>query len=61
MSSNIVQGVEKSWAETPPANPPLRHAIGEVVESQTWLDWIANPLQKWLLTFLASRGNLTAS
>ncbi len=32
MSSDVVQGVEKSWAETPPMNPPLRHAIGKVVE-----------------------------
>ena len=56
MSSEIVQGVEKSWAETPPANPPLRHAIGEVVESQTWLDRLANPLQQWLLTLFGQPG-----
>mgnify|MGYP001160721207 CR=1 FL=1 len=56
MSSDIVQGVEKSWTETPPANPTLRHAIGEVVESQTWLDSLANPIQKWLLTFFGQPG-----
>ena len=56
MSSEIAPGVEKSWAETPPANPPLRHAIGEVVESQTWLDRLANPLQQWLLTLFGQPG-----
>lgn len=38
MPLDIIQGEQRSWAETPPMNPPLRHAIGEVVERQTWLD-----------------------
>ncbi len=41
MSSDVMQGNERSWAETPPMNPPLRHAIGELVERQTWLDQLA--------------------
>ena len=56
MSSDVVQGVNRSWAETPPVNPPLRHAIGEVVERQTWLDKLANPVQNWLLAFFGQPG-----
>jgi nitrite reductase/ring-hydroxylating ferredoxin subunit/uncharacterized membrane protein len=56
MSSDVAQGLEKSWTETPPANPPIRHAIAEVVESQTWLDKLANPIQQWLLTFFGQPG-----
>jgi hypothetical protein len=55
MSSDVVQGVNRSWAETPPTNPPLRHAIGEVVERQTWLDKLANPVQNWLLAFFGPK------
>jgi len=56
MSSDVVQGVNRSWAETPPVNPALRHAIGEVVERQTWLDKLANPVQNWLLAFFGQPG-----
>ncbi|TMD64844.1 MAG: Rieske 2Fe-2S domain-containing protein [Chloroflexi bacterium] len=56
MSSDVVQGVNRGWAETPPVNPPLRHAIGEVVERQTWLDKLANPVQNWLLAFFGQPG-----
>jgi len=52
-----VESVEqKSWAETPPKNPPIRHVIGELVENQTWLDQLANPLQQWLLRFFGQPG-----
>src|SRR5258708_7650220 len=56
MSSDVVQGVERSWAETSPMNPRLRHAIGEVVERQTWLDKLANPVQNWLLALFGQPG-----
>ncbi len=56
MSSDVMQANQRSWAETPPMNPPLRHAIGEVVEQQTWLDQLANPIQKWVLTFFGQPG-----
>ena len=56
MSSDVMQANQRSWAETPPMNPPLRHAIGEVVERQTWLDQLANPIQNWLLTFFGQPG-----
>jgi nitrite reductase/ring-hydroxylating ferredoxin subunit/uncharacterized membrane protein len=52
-----VQSVEqKSWAETPPNYPPIRHVIGELVENQTWLDKLANPIQQWLLRFFGQPG-----
>jgi len=37
-------------------NPPLRYAIGEVVERQTWLDKLANPVQNWLLALFGQPG-----
>jgi len=49
MTTEVTQGEQKSWAETPPMNPPLRYAIARVVESQTWLDKLGGPLQNWLL------------
>src|SRR5229473_6980236 len=58
MSSDVtaVTTQQKSWAETPPLNPPLRHLIGEVVENQTWLDKLAAPIQNWLLKFFGQPG-----
>jgi len=56
MTSEVTQAGQKSWAETPPANPPLRHAIGEFVENQTWLDKLAEPVQNWLLAFFGQPG-----
>ncbi len=56
MSSEVAPGETKSWTETPPSNPPLRHAISNVVENQTWLDSLANPIQSWLLQFFGQPG-----
>src|SRR5712691_8708589 len=56
MSSEVMQGEQRSWAETPPMTPPLRHAIGELVERQTWLDKLAAPIQDWLLKFFGQPG-----
>lgn len=56
MSFEVVTGEIKSWAETPPANPAMRHAVGEFVESQSWLDKVANPVQRWLLQFFGQPG-----
>jgi len=58
MSSDVTAPItqQKSWAETPPLNPPLRHLIGEVVENQTWLDKLAAPIQNWLLKFFGQPG-----
>lgn len=58
MSSDVtaVTTQQKSWTETPPLNPPLRHVIDEVVENQTWLDKLAVPIQNWLLQFFGQPG-----
>src|ERR1700737_3284395 len=56
MSSEIIPANQRSWAETPPQNPPLRHAIARVVESQTWLDKLSAPLQSWLLKLFGQPG-----
>lgn len=59
MASEVTTRDQKSWAETPPANPPLRYAIGEFVENQSWLDTVAEPLQHWLLAFFGQPGQPT--
>jgi nitrite reductase/ring-hydroxylating ferredoxin subunit/uncharacterized membrane protein len=56
MSSEVTSQSRKSWAETPPLSPPLRHAVGEFVENQTWLDKLAGPIQSWLLKFFGQPG-----
>lgn len=56
MTANIQSGEQKSWAETPPSTPQVRHVIGEFVENQTWLDKLANPIQQWLLGFFGQPG-----
>ena len=56
MASHIVQAEQRSWAETPPAHPPLRRAISAFVEEQTWLDKLAAPFQGWLLKLFGQPG-----
>jgi nitrite reductase/ring-hydroxylating ferredoxin subunit/uncharacterized membrane protein len=56
MTSDVMQGEQRGWAETPPANPPVRHVIGEFVERQTWLDKLAAPFQSWLLKLYGQPG-----
>jgi nitrite reductase/ring-hydroxylating ferredoxin subunit/uncharacterized membrane protein len=56
MTTEVTQGEQKSWTETPPANPPIRYAIARIVESQTWLDTLGAPLQNWLLKLYGQPG-----
>ncbi len=56
MTTKDVQSQQKSWAETPPINPPLRHIIGQFVENQTWLDMLSTPFQGWLLKIFGQPG-----
>ncbi len=56
MTAEVMPGEQKSWAETPPMNPPLRYAIATIVESQTWLDKLAAPFQSWLLKLFGQPG-----
>lgn len=56
MTSDVIQTAQKSWTETPPSSPPLRHIVAEVVETQTWLDKLAEPLQAWLSKLFGQPG-----
>jgi nitrite reductase/ring-hydroxylating ferredoxin subunit/uncharacterized membrane protein len=57
MSTNITSGDQQSWVDTPPINPPLRHFIAELVESQSWVEALANPFQNWLHTLFGKQGD----
>ena len=54
MTTEMEATNHQSWQETPPLSPPLRHWSGGAVESQHWLDTLADPLQSW------ARGVLTS-
>jgi nitrite reductase/ring-hydroxylating ferredoxin subunit/uncharacterized membrane protein len=54
MTTDIQATDHQSWQETPPLSPPLRHWSGETVESQNWLDRLADPLQQWVRSSLSS-------
>src|SRR5260370_5808091 len=56
MTSEVIPANQQSWTEPPPQNPPIRHLIAQVVESQTWLDKLAAPLQSWLLKLYGQPG-----
>lgn len=56
MSPEAMQEQQKSWTQTPPATPPLRHVIAQVVEQQTWLDQLAKPFQHWVLQLFGQPG-----
>lgn len=56
MSTNVTSGYQKSWAETPPIDPPLRHVIGELVEGQSWVDALATPFKGWLQGIFGQQG-----
>lgn len=44
----------RSWIETPPLSPPLRRVSAAAVESQTWLDRLSDPLQRFVQKFYGS-------
>ena len=48
MATDVQKKTDKSWMETPPLSPTLRRLSGNFIESQTWLDKLADPLQNWL-------------
>src|ERR1700694_4818371 len=56
MSSEVMPANQQSWTETPPQNPPIRHAIAQVVERQTWLDKLGATLQSWLVKLYGQPG-----
>jgi nitrite reductase/ring-hydroxylating ferredoxin subunit/uncharacterized membrane protein len=56
MSTEATQEQQKSWSQTPPATPPLRHAIAAFAEQQTWLDKLSLPFQGWVLRLFGQPG-----
>jgi nitrite reductase/ring-hydroxylating ferredoxin subunit/uncharacterized membrane protein len=56
MTTEAIQEHQKSWTQTPPANPPLRHALVRLAEEQTWLDTLAKPFQHWVLQLFGQPG-----
>ncbi len=56
MSTEAIPEQPKSWTQTPPSNPPLRHALAQVAENQTWLDTLAKPFQSWVLQLFGQPG-----
>jgi nitrite reductase/ring-hydroxylating ferredoxin subunit/uncharacterized membrane protein len=56
MSTEAIQEQQKSWTQTPPATPPLRHALAQVAEEQTWLDRLAKPFQNGILQLFGQPG-----
>lgn len=57
MTTEVTPVGTKVWYDTPPQNPPLRHAIGAVVEKQSWLDKLAAPFQSWVLKLAGGPGS----
>ncbi len=56
MTTEALQEQQRSWTQTPPANPPLRHLIAQVAEQQTWLDKLSQPFQRWVLKLFGQPG-----
>lgn len=56
MTAEVAPQNLKSWTETPPINPPVRHVIDDAVESQTWLDKLSDPIQSWVTNFFGQPG-----
>lgn len=56
MTLEVIPEQQRSWSETSPANPPIRHIIGAFVERQTWLDKLSSPIQSWLIKFFGQPG-----
>ena len=56
MTLDIERDIARSWTETPPLAPPLRHVSGTWVERQSWLDALAAPLQGWVKNLFRAPG-----
>lgn len=56
MTIDVTQEPPKSWSQTPPESPPLRHALAQVAESQGWLEKLAPSFQHWVLPFFGQPG-----
>jgi len=50
---------ERSWVDTPPASPALRHLNGELLARMPWLDALSTPLQKSLHKLFGNPGTFS--
>lgn len=48
MTTQAKVGTKRSWMETPPTSPAMKHLTGEVIASMPWLDALAKPVRSWL-------------
>lgn len=54
MTANIQERALPDWTETPPLSPATRRLSGRLIESQVWLDKLADPLQNWVRQFTSA-------
>lgn len=47
-STTTTQSQKRSWIQTPPLAPQVKHLTGELIESMPWLDKVTQPVKSWL-------------
>ena len=48
MAVNTTTEQQRSWMETPPQSPAIKHLSGELIARMPWLDSVSKPLQSWI-------------
>ncbi len=48
MTINTTTEQQRSWMETPPQSPAIKHFSGELITRMPWLDSVSKPVQSWL-------------
>src|SRR5207248_3917376 len=48
MAVNTTTEQQRSWMETPPQSPAIKHLSGEFVARMPWLDSVSKPVQSWI-------------
>ena len=48
MAVNTTPEQQRSWMETPPQSPAIKHLSGEFVARMPWLDSVSKPVQSWI-------------
>lgn len=54
MTIQTKPGTSRSWMETPPISPALKHLSGEMVADMPWLDALAKPFSSWIASLYGS-------
>ncbi|GAC1388328.1 MAG: hypothetical protein NVSMB49_00090 [Ktedonobacteraceae bacterium] len=47
MASKVTTSPDRSWVDTPPNSPTIRHLNSELINRMPWLDKLSTPLQQW--------------